>query len=51
MCLFIIHAKDVQSDRNCVYRAITNMLSSGDNEWAQVRPDMLTELNVFPHLY
>ena len=48
---FIIHTKDVQSDGNCGYRVIANMLGFGEDGWAQVRRDMLIELNAFPHLY
>ena len=48
---FVIHSKNMKSDGNCKYRAITNMLSFGEDGWAQVRRDMLIELNGFSHRY
>ena len=48
---FIVHMKDVRSDKNCWYRAIANLLDFGEDGWAQVRRDILTELNAFPYLY
>ena len=41
----------MESDENYGYRAITNMLDLGDDWWAQVRRDMLIEMNDFPYLY
>ena len=43
--------KDLKSDGNCGYRIVANMLSFGKDGWAQVRRDVLTELNDFSQLY
>ena len=48
---FIIHVKDVQAYRNCGYRANADLLDFGKYGWAQIRRDMLQEINVCAHLY
>ncbi|KAL7202162.1 hypothetical protein ACSBR1_033775 [Camellia fascicularis] len=37
--------KDVDGDGNCGFRAIAGLLSLGENDWVQVRRDLLLELN------
>ena len=51
MCPFIIHVKDVQADENYGYRAIANLLGFEEDGWAQIRRDMLQEINAYAHLY
>ena len=48
---FIIHVKDVQADENCGFRAVAVMLDFGENRWAQIRHDMLQEINAYAQLY
>jgi len=48
---FIIHVKDVQADENYRFRALADMLGFGEDRWAQIRRDMLQEINAYPHLY
>ena len=48
---FIIHVKDVQADENCEFRAVADMLDFGEDECAQIRCDMLQEINAYAHLY
>jgi len=48
---FIIHVKDVQAHGNCRFRAVTDMLSFGEDRWAQIRHDMLQEINAYARLY
>ncbi|XP_028112612.1 uncharacterized protein LOC114310726 [Camellia sinensis] len=42
---FIKLMKDVDGDGNCGFRAITGLLGLGENDWVQVRRDLLLELN------
>ena len=37
----------MQTDGNCGYQAIANMLDFGENEWAQMRCDLLKKINAF----
>ena len=48
---FIIHVKDVQEDANCGFRAVADMLDFGEDIWAQIRCDMLQEINAYTHIY
>ncbi|XP_028109337.1 uncharacterized protein LOC114308050 [Camellia sinensis] len=42
---FIKLMKDVDGDGNCGFRAIAGLLGLGENDWVQVRHDLLLELN------
>ncbi|XP_028077050.1 uncharacterized protein LOC114279072 [Camellia sinensis] len=42
---FIKLMKDVDGDGNCGFRAITGLLGLGENDWVQVRRDLLHKLN------
>ncbi|XP_028067424.1 uncharacterized protein LOC114270176 [Camellia sinensis] len=42
---FIKLMKDVDGDGNCGFRAIASLLGLGENDWVQVRRDLLLELN------
>ena len=44
---FIIHVKDVQADENCRFRAVEVMLDFEEDRWAQIRRDMLQEINAY----
>ena len=48
---FIIHLKDMQANGNYGYRSVANLLSFGEVGWAQIRYDMLQEINAYAHLY
>ncbi|XP_028118211.1 uncharacterized protein LOC114315791 [Camellia sinensis] len=45
LILFINLMKDVDGDGNCGFRAIAGSLGLGENDWVQVRRDLLLELN------
>ncbi|XP_028057844.1 PKS-NRPS hybrid synthetase CHGG_01239-like [Camellia sinensis] len=42
---FIKLMKDVDGDGNCGFRAIAGLFGLGENDWVQVRRDLLLELN------
>ncbi|XP_028068917.1 uncharacterized protein LOC114271500 [Camellia sinensis] len=42
---FIKLMKDVDGDENCGFRAITDLLDLGENDWVQAKRDLLLELN------
>ncbi|XP_028096942.1 uncharacterized protein LOC114296808 [Camellia sinensis] len=42
---YIHHIKDVQADGNCGFRAIAGLIGLGEDDWQQVRRDLLTELH------
>ena len=45
---YICHIKDVIADGNYSFRAITDIIGLGEDEWAQVRKDLLNKL--YSHL-
>jgi len=44
---FIIHMKDVQTDENCGFQTIADMLGFGEDGWPKVRRDLLSEMHVY----
>ncbi|GMP88160.1 hypothetical protein CsSME_00040240 [Camellia sinensis var. sinensis] len=42
---YIHHIKDVQADGNCGFRAIAGLIGLGEDDWQQVRHNLLTELH------
>ncbi|XP_028075130.1 protein FAR1-RELATED SEQUENCE 3-like [Camellia sinensis] len=42
---YIRHIKDVQADGNCGFRAIAGLIGLGEDDWQQVRRNLLTELH------
>eukprot|EP00268_Persea_americana_P034804 TRINITY_DN3440_c2_g1_i6.p1 TRINITY_DN3440_c2_g1~~TRINITY_DN3440_c2_g1_i6.p1 ORF type:complete len:952 (-),score=86.58 TRINITY_DN3440_c2_g1_i6:87-2942(-) len=42
---YIHHVKDVKADGNCGFRAIAGLMGFGEDEWPQVRKDLLIELH------
>lgn len=49
--LFIQYITDVAADRNCGFKAIVGLLGMGEDSWAQVRVDLLQELDSYGHYY
>ncbi|XP_028086371.1 uncharacterized protein LOC114287276 [Camellia sinensis] len=48
---FIKLMKDVDGDGNCGFKAIAGLLGLGENDWVQVRRDLLLELNNYRDEY
>ncbi|XP_028116456.1 uncharacterized protein LOC114314191 [Camellia sinensis] len=48
---FIKLMKDVDGEENCGFRAIAGLLGLGENDWVQVRRDLLLELNNYRDEY
>ncbi|XP_028083552.1 uncharacterized protein LOC114284804 [Camellia sinensis] len=42
---YIRHIKDVQADGNCGFRAIARLIGLGEDDWQQVRRNLLIELH------
>ncbi|CAL5336904.1 unnamed protein product [Camellia sinensis] len=42
---YIHHIKDVQADGNCGFRAIAGLIGLGEDDWQQVRRNLLTEMH------
>ncbi|XVF71181.1 hypothetical protein PTKIN_Ptkin12aG0015800 [Pterospermum kingtungense] len=48
---YVVDIIDVKSDGHCGFRAIAALLGFGEDDWSQVRKDLITELSNFRSFY